>query len=116
MRPSPYTSFVKAYKVGPDYPHTPVGHSIGHWEDDVPVIHTTHLESSIIMANGLRHSDDAHLVERYRLTGDGRYLHWTQGFEDPQVLENHGVRYVTMASLMGLVHAAPCRNALTSVS
>jgi hypothetical protein len=88
---------------GPDYPHTTVGHSIGRWENDVLVIDTTHLSSSTIMANGLRHSDDVHLVERYRLSPDGRYLHWTQDIEDPQVLNNHGVRYVVMERQEGYV-------------
>ena len=93
---------------GPDYPHTTVGHSIGHWEDDVLVIDTTHLASSTIMANGLKHSDDVHLVERYRLTPDGRHLHWTQDIEDPQVLNNHGVRYVVMERQEGYVYPYDC--------
>jgi hypothetical protein len=93
---------------GPDYPHTTVGHSIGRWEDDVLVIDTTHLSSSTIMANGLKHSDDVHLVERYRLSPDGRYLHWTQDIEDPQVLNNHGVRYVVMERQEGYVYPYEC--------
>jgi hypothetical protein len=55
------------------------------------------------MANGLKHSDDVHVVERYRLSPDGRYLHWTQDIEDPQVLNNHGVRYVVMERQEGYV-------------
>jgi hypothetical protein len=93
---------------GPDYPHTTVGHSIGHWEDDVLDVDTTHLASSTIMANGLRHSDDVHLVERYRLTEDGRYLHWTQVIEDPQVLNNRGVRYVVVERQEGYVYPYDC--------
>jgi hypothetical protein len=93
---------------GPDYPHTTVGHSIGHWEDDVLVVDTTHLSSSTIMANGLRHSDDVHLVERYRLTVDGRYLHYTQVIEDPQVLNNRGVRYVVVERQEGNVFPYDC--------
>jgi hypothetical protein len=93
---------------GPDYPHTTVGHSIGHSEDDVLVVDTTHLASSTIMANGLRHSDNVHLVERYRLTEDGRYLHWTQVIEDPQVLNNRGVRYVVVERQEGHVYPYDC--------
>ena len=93
---------------GPDYPHTTVGHSIGHWEDDVLVIDTTHLASSTIMANGLRHSDDVHLVERYRLSPDGAQLHWTQDIEDPRVLNNHGVRYRVMERQEGYVYPYAC--------
>lgn len=93
---------------GPDFPHTTVGHSIGHWEGDVLVIDTTHLASSTIMANGLRHSDQVHLVERYRLTPDGRYLHWTQVIEDPLVLNNRGVRYVVVERQDGHIYPYDC--------
>jgi hypothetical protein len=93
---------------GPDYPHTTVGHSIAHWEDDVLVIDTTHLAASTIMANGLRHSDEVHLVERYRLTPDGRYLHFTQVIEDPLVLNNRGVRYVVFERQEGYIFPYDC--------
>jgi len=93
---------------GPDYPHSTVGHSIGHWENDVLVVDTTHLSSSTIMANGLRHSDDVHLVERFRLTDDGKFLHWTQDIEDPRVLNNHGVRYRVMERQEGYVYPYEC--------
>jgi len=93
---------------GPDYPHTTVGHSVGHWEDDVLVVDTTHLASSTIMANGLRHSDDVYLVERYRLTADGKFLHWTQVIEDPQVLNNPGVRYRVMERQDGYIYPYAC--------
>ena len=35
-------------------------------------------------------------MERFRLTPDGKNLHWTQDVEDPQVLNNHGTRYSVM--------------------
>jgi hypothetical protein len=81
---------------GKDYPLTTVGHSVGRWEGDTLVVDTTHLASSTMMGNGLRHSDAVHLVERFRLTPDGKNLHWTQDVEDPQVLNNHGYRYSVM--------------------
>ncbi|MEO8315426.1 MAG: hypothetical protein ABI645_11585 [Pseudomonadota bacterium] len=93
---------------GPDYPHTTVGHSIGHWEGDTLVIDTTHLASSTMMGNGLKHSDEVHLVERYRLTPDGKHLHWTQTIEDPQVLNNHGVRYSVMDRQEGYIYPYEC--------
>ncbi|MEO6081201.1 MAG: hypothetical protein ABIQ86_15735 [Steroidobacteraceae bacterium] len=86
---------------GSDYPHTTVGHSIGRWEGDTLVVDTTHLASSTMMGNGLRHSDDVHLVERFRLTPDGKNMHWTQDVEDPQVLNNHGIRYSVMERRKG---------------
>jgi hypothetical protein len=93
---------------GPDYPHTTVGHSVGRWEGDTLVIDTTHLVSSTMMGNGLRHSDQVHLVERFRLTPDGKHLHWTQTVEDPLVLNNRGIRYSVMERQQGYVYPYDC--------
>jgi hypothetical protein len=93
---------------GPDYPHTTVGHSVGRWEGDTLVVDTTHLAASTLMANGLRHSDDVHLIERFRLTPDGKQLHWTQDVEDPQVLNNHGIRYLAMERREGHIFPYEC--------
>jgi hypothetical protein len=93
---------------GPDYPHTTVGHSIGHWEGDTLVIDTTHLVESTLMGNGLRHSDQVHLLERFRMTADGAYLHWTQVVEDPVVLGNRGVRYNVFEQRDGYVYPYNC--------
>jgi hypothetical protein len=93
---------------GPDYPHTTVGHSTGRWEGDTLVVDTTHLAESTMMGNGLRHSDKVHLVERFRLTPDGKNLHWTQDVEDPQVLNNHGTRYSVMERRDGFIIPYEC--------
>lgn len=77
-----------------DAPHTKMGDSIGHWEGDELVIDTTHLAPSTITNNGLNHSDKAHMVERYRLADDGKSLEATQWFEDPEMLENAGARFI----------------------
>jgi hypothetical protein len=77
-----------------DAPHSKVGHSVGHWEGDELVIETTHLASATITNNGLDHSDAVRMVERYKLTADGKQLRATQWFEDPQVLDNNGARYI----------------------
>ena len=79
---------------GPDYPHTKMGHSIGHWEDDELVVDTDHIAASTITNNGLDHSDRIHMVERYKLTPDGKSLMATEWFEDPQVLDNNGARFI----------------------
>lgn len=42
------------------------GHSIGHWEDDVLVVDTVGFEPGVI-APPVRHSDQLHVVERFRL-------------------------------------------------
>jgi len=77
-----------------DAPHSKMGHSIGRWDGDELVIDTTHIAASTITNNGLDHSDKIHMVERYRLSEDGKSILATQWFEDPEVLENNGARYI----------------------
>lgn len=75
-----------------DAPHSLLGHSIGHWEGDELVVDTTHLEPATITNNGLNHSEDAHFIERFRLSDDGQTLYSTEYIEDPTNLENTGYR------------------------
>ncbi len=75
-------------------PHTKVGHSIGRWEGSTLVVDTTHLTESTITNNGLNHSDNVRMVERFWLSVDGKTLLSRQEFEDPDVLENRGARHV----------------------
>lgn len=77
-----------------DAPHSKMGHSIGRWDGDELVIDTTHIAASTITNNGLDHSDKIHMVERYRLSEDGKSILATQWFEDPEVLDNNGARYI----------------------
>jgi hypothetical protein len=77
-----------------DAPHSNVGHSVGHWEEDELVIETTHISPATITNNGLDHSHGVRMVERYKLSEDGTKLEATQWFEDPTVLENRGARYI----------------------
>ena len=77
-----------------DAPHSKTGHSIGHWEGDTLVVDTTHLESATLTNNGLSHSDDVHVVERFKLGADGKTLLSTQEFDDPAVLDNKGARFI----------------------
>jgi hypothetical protein len=75
-------------------PHTKVGDSVGHWEGDTLVVETTHLSESTITNNGLDHSDNVRMIERFWLSADGKTLMSRQEFEDADVLENRGARYV----------------------
>ena len=84
-----------------DAPHTKMGHSIGRWEGDELVIDTTHIAASTITNNGLDHSDQIHMIERYKLGADGSRLLATQWFEDPQVLDNTGARFIQWAKQDG---------------
>ncbi|WP_156313552.1 hypothetical protein [Erythrobacter sp. SG61-1L] len=76
-----------------DAPHSKMGHSLGHWEGDDLVIDTTHIAPSTITNNGLDHSENIHMVERYRKLADGTLLA-IQWFEDPDVLDNNGARII----------------------
>ena len=64
------------------------------WEGDELVVDTTHIEPSTITNNGLEHSANVHMVERYKLSPDHKTLMATQWFEDPEVLDNNGARYI----------------------
>ncbi len=75
-------------------PDSKSGFSVGHWEGDTLVVDTTHLEAATITNNGLSHSNKVHVIERFRLSEDGRELHSTQEFEDPLVLDNRGARFI----------------------
>jgi hypothetical protein len=93
---------------GDESPHSKQGHSIGFWDGDTLVVDTTHLASSTLMNNGLNHSDGVHLIERFRLTDDARFLHVTQEFEDPDVLNNRGARYMVFSRSDGHVYPYQC--------
>ncbi len=58
------------------------------------MVDTDHLESSTISNNGLNHSDNVHVIERFKLSADGKSLMSTQEFEDPEVLETRGARFI----------------------
>ena len=77
-----------------DVEHSVTGNSIGHWENGILVVDTTHLSEGTITNNGLDHSENVHLVERFRLSPDGKQLWMTQLFEDPENLENRGARFM----------------------
>jgi len=56
-------------------PYTPLGYSRGHWEGNVLVIETTHLDSGVIFTlRGYPITRDARLVERYSRRDNGDLL------------------------------------------
>ena len=77
-----------------DAPHSKLGDSVGHWEGSTLVVDTTHLEASTITNNGLNHSDQVHVVERFKLAPGGKTLLSTQEFDDPVALQNLGARFI----------------------
>lgn len=87
--------FMDGRPVPENAPHTKMGFSVGHWEGRDLVIETSNIAASTITNNGLDHTADIRMVERYRLSDDGTKLHATQWFSDPAVLETDGARYIT---------------------
>ena len=75
-------------------PHSKMGFSTGHWEGAELVIETDHIAASTITNNGLDHSDDIKMVERYRLDPASGQLTATQSFSDPANLQNNGARWI----------------------
>lgn len=93
--------FDQRFKLPPDGPRTKTGNSIARWEGDQLVVETTHLKSATITNNGLEHSDNIRVIERFRLADGGKRLIATQEFEDPEVLDNRGVRYISWRKVEG---------------
>jgi hypothetical protein len=92
-----------------DAPHTKVGYSRAHWEGDQLVVVTTHLKPATITNNGLEHSENIVVTDRYRLTDGGKTLSFSQVYVDPEVIETPGVRYMTWRKTAGdHVHAYDC--------
>jgi hypothetical protein len=65
-----------------------LGHSVGHWEGDTLVVDTVaENDKSFIDDEGEAHSDQIHMIERYRKIDGGRQLEMTMTVEDPVTLE-----------------------------
>ena len=77
-----------------DYPSSKEGFSSAHWDGATLVVETTRLEPATITNNGLDHTGDVRVIERFKLSPDGQKLLATQEFEDPAILDNRGVRFI----------------------
>jgi hypothetical protein len=93
--------FMDGRKPAADTPDSKVGFSTGRWEGDTLVVETTHLEAATITNNGLSHSNKVRVIERFRLSDDGSTLLSTQEFEDSEVLDNRGARFIAWKKKSG---------------
>lgn len=84
-----------------DAPRTKNGHSIGYWDGDELVVDTTHISSATFMNNGFNHSDDLHMVERFKMSDDGQTLWSTEVTDDSAIFEGRAGRYVAWRSVPG---------------
>jgi hypothetical protein len=86
--------FLDGRKPEADFPHSMTGFSSAHWDGATLVVQTTHLEAATLTNNGLDHSENIKVTERFRLSADGKVLMATQEYEDPQMIQNRGVRFI----------------------
>jgi hypothetical protein len=77
-----------------DWPHSMTGHSIGRWEDDTLIVDTVALQAGTLFNNGVDHTADIHLSERFRLA-DENTLVVTQLFEDPGSFSGAAARVIS---------------------
>ena len=69
-------------RLAHDYPE-PAGHSIGHWEGDTLVVDSIGFrDSTYLDTDGLGHSTELHLIERFTRTG-ADIIEWVVRVEDP---------------------------------
>ena len=67
-----------------DIPEPP-GHSIGHWEGDTLVVDSIGFrDNTYLDLNGLEHSTELHLTERFTRTGPDT-IEWVVRVEDPTI-------------------------------
>jgi hypothetical protein len=79
-----------------NWPLSVTGHSIGHWDGDTLVVDTVRIGAATLLNNGLDHSDNMHLLERFRLSPDGKTLMITQEYSDPAVFRGRAARFIPM--------------------
>ena len=80
----------------PDWPHSVTGHSIGRWDQDTLVVDTAFLQPGTLFNNGVDHTENIRLLERFRLSADGSQLVVTQEFEDPGSFSGRAARVFTL--------------------
>jgi len=69
-----------------DVPRSPLGYSVGRWEDSTLVVETTRLSEPYHNNVGVPMGPDAKLVERFSSSADGSRLNYTLVITDPDAL------------------------------
>jgi hypothetical protein len=88
-------------------PHTAAGFTIGRWEGNKLIAHTTHLTEGMIWRNGVPHSDQATMTEAYTLHEN--ILTITMIVEDPVYLDAPFIRNASFEyNPTGRVLPEPC--------
>ena len=77
------------------YDPSPMGHSVGRWEDNTLVVTTTDIDYPYLDEHGTPQSDAVVVVERFTLSADERSLNWTATVSDPGTLTEPVVAFTT---------------------
>ena len=93
-----------------DWPATSMGFSVGHWEDDVLVIETTHLTPGWLDGSGLPMTGEGtRIVERYQFSDDRLTIDRTMTIYDPYYTEPVvRQRYSARGDDVQIIEQAPC--------
>ena len=67
-------------------PPSPLGYSVGQWEDSTLVVRTTGIDWPYFNGTGVPLSSDAVVVERFEISADGSYLTMSTETTDPEYL------------------------------
>lgn len=86
--------FMDGREADEGVPHSKMGYSTGYWDGDTLVVETDHIAASTITNNGLDHTGDIRMIERYRIDPATGRLVAVQWFSDPAMLDNNGVRWI----------------------
>ncbi|MGD2166909.1 MAG: hypothetical protein PVF63_02310 [Gammaproteobacteria bacterium] len=78
-----------------NWPHSMTGHSIGRWDGDTLVVDTVDLQVGTLFNNGVNHTEDVHLIERFRLADDDTLI-VLQQFEDPGSFSGTAARVISL--------------------
>jgi hypothetical protein len=77
-----------------DWPQSKTGHSIGRWDGETLVVDTAKLSAGTLFNNGVDHTEDVQLIERFRLA-NANTLVVTQEFRDPGSFEGTAARVLS---------------------
>lgn len=85
------TAGVRRIYLDRPHPKNPVpswnGHSVGHWEGDTLIVDTVGFNDKSWLFGGMEpHTEEAHLIERMHLVGDGTILNINFTVEDRHAL------------------------------
>ncbi len=90
--------FRQIFVDGREHPEWPnpswMGHSIGHWEDDILVVDTLGFNDRGWMS-GYPRSEELHIIERYKRTDYGR-MELKLTIEDPKVFNNPWTKSIVL--------------------